>query len=56
MWPTILVASLVGVVFVAIVVNEIVKKIKGKPSCSCGGNCGACGLCRSAEHTTEDNS
>ena len=46
MWPTIIIASLIGVIFVAIVVNEIVKKLKGKPSCSCGGNCGACGLCQ----------
>lgn len=49
MWPTIIIASLIGVIFVAIVVNEIVKKIKGKSSCSCGGNCGACGLCHSRE-------
>ncbi len=47
MVPTIIVASIIGLIFVAIVVNEIRKKIQGKSSCSCGGNCGACGLCPS---------
>ncbi|MBR2612844.1 MAG: FeoB-associated Cys-rich membrane protein [Clostridia bacterium] len=47
MGPTIIVASIIGLVFVAIIVNEIRKKIQGKSSCSCGGNCGACGLCPS---------
>ena len=42
MWPTIIVGTLVGILFVAIVVNEIIKKKKGKRTCSCGGNCGLC--------------
>ena len=46
MWQTVLVASIVAVIFVAIVVNEIIKKKKGKSSCSCGKSCGACGLCQ----------
>ena len=54
MWPTIIVASLVGIVFVAVIVNEIAKKVKGKPSCSCGGNCGACGLGHPSEEKTDD--
>ncbi len=45
MIPTIIISAVIGLVFVAIVVNEIIKRKKGKPSCSCGGNCGACGLC-----------
>ena len=53
MWPTIIIASLIGIVFIAIVTNEIVKKVKGKPSCSCGGNCGACGLCHSRTEQSE---
>lgn len=44
-WPTVIVAAIIGVIFVAIVANEIRNRIKGKSSCSCGGNCGACGAC-----------
>ena len=44
MWPTILIGSLVGVIFLAIVI-----KIKGKPSC--GGNCGSCNLCHGEKNT-----
>lgn len=44
-WPTIIVAAIIGVIFVAIVVTEIRNRIKGTASCSCGGNCGACGAC-----------
>ena len=49
MWPTIIIASLLAAVFVAIVVNEIRKKKQGKSSCNCGGSCGACGLCHKSE-------
>ena len=44
-WPTILVATIIGVIFIAIVVSQIRNRIKGKAGCSCGGNCGACGAC-----------
>lgn len=44
MWPTIIVASLVAILFIAIVINEIHKKKTGKSTCSCGGNCGSCGM------------
>ena len=44
---TIIVASVIGVVVLLIIAGEIRKKIKGKPSCTCGGNCGACGICPS---------
>ena len=43
-WPTVIVAAIIGVIFVAIVANEIRNRIKGKSSC--GGNCGACGACK----------
>ena len=43
-WPTIIVATVVAVVFLAIVINGIRNKKKGKHSCSCGGSCGACGM------------
>ncbi len=45
--PTIIVASVVLVVFVAIVGRGIYNKLHGKGGCSCGGDCGACGACGS---------
>ena len=44
MLPTIIVSSVVALVFVAIVVRGISNRKKGKHSCSCGGSCGACGI------------
>jgi hypothetical protein len=44
MIPTIIIASVVAVIFVLVVVNEVKKRKSGKGSCSCGGNCGACGM------------
>lgn len=44
---SIIIASVIGAAFVAIIVCGIINKKKGKSSCSCGGNCGACGLCHS---------
>ena len=40
MLPTIIIASVIGAIFVAVVVKEIIDKKKGKHSCSCG--CGGC--------------
>ena len=40
--PTIIVAAIVAVLFVAIVVSEIKKKKSGKGSCSCG--CSGCAM------------
>ena len=40
--PTILVAAIVGAIFVAIVVRMIINKKNGKSSCSCG--CGGCAM------------
>ncbi len=48
MIPTIIISSLIGIAVTAVIVNEIIKKKNGRPSCSCGGNCGACGLCNTA--------
>ena len=49
MWQTIVGAGLIGLIFVWIIVSQIRNKMKGKSSCSCGGNCGACGMnCHSA--------
>lgn len=40
--PTIIVASVVAAVFIAIVINEIRKRKSGKGGCSCG--CGGCAM------------
>ena len=45
MIPTIIVGSVVALIFIAIVANEIYKKKTGKITSPCGKNCGACGLC-----------
>ena len=42
MWPTIFISSLIALVVIGIIVNEIVKKKKGKGGCSCG--CGGCAM------------
>lgn len=44
--PTVIVASIIGVLFAAVVIKGIIDKKNGKHSCSCGGNCGACGACQ----------
>jgi hypothetical protein len=44
-WPTILVALLLGIIFVAIVATQLRNRKQGKSACACGGNCGACGGC-----------
>ncbi|MBO5196300.1 MAG: FeoB-associated Cys-rich membrane protein [Clostridia bacterium] len=36
--PTIIIASVIAIIFIAIIVNEIIKKKQGKSSCSCGCN------------------
>lgn len=50
MIATVIISTVLGLAFVAIIANEIYKKKKGRSSCSCGGNCGACGLCHSHNH------
>ena len=44
MLPTIIGTVVVGTVVVWIIAVQIRNKKKGKGGCSCGGNCGACGL------------
>ena len=44
-WPTIIGATIVGAIFVLIVVREIINKKKGKRSCSSCGSCSACSAC-----------
>ncbi len=46
---TLIISSLIAAAFVAVVIVMIINKKKGKHSCSCGGNCGACPIgCPSA--------
>lgn len=40
-WQTIVVATIVAVIFAAIVVKGIINKKNGKSSCTCG-SCGGC--------------
>ncbi len=42
---TIIIASIIGLIFAAVVAKLIIDKKKGKHSCSCGGNCKTCGIC-----------
>ncbi len=42
MWPTIIIASIIAILVVSILINEIIKKKKGKNSCSCG--CDGCSM------------
>lgn len=47
--PTVILICVIAVAFVAVVAVGIRNKLKGKHSCSCGGNCGACSACHPAE-------
>lgn len=54
--PTIIVAAIVAVVFVAVIAVQIRNKKQGKTSCSCG--CGGCALresCHGAKNNTSEN-
>lgn len=50
-WPTVIIAALVAVIFIAIVAGEIRKRKKGEGSCSCG--CGGCAM-KDTCHQTKD--
>ena len=43
---TVLVGLVIAALFVAVIISEVKKKKSGKSTCSCGGNCGACSLCK----------
>jgi len=50
--PTIIVASVVAVIFIAIVINGIRRRKSGKGGCSCG--CGGCAM-RDTCHQNDAN-
>ncbi|MBR3836420.1 MAG: FeoB-associated Cys-rich membrane protein [Clostridia bacterium] len=50
--PTIIVAAIVAVVFLAIIIKAIVDKKNGKSSCSCGCSCSGCAM-KGACHPNE---
>jgi len=54
MVPTIIVGSIVALIFIAIIANEIYKKKAGKITSPCGKNCGACGLCRGQSKNSDE--
>ena len=49
-WPTIIVAGIVALVFIAIVTSAIINKKKGKHACSCGGGCSGCAMSGTCHH------
>ena len=54
--PSIIIAAVIGVIFVAIIVREIRNKKKGKSTCSCGcGGCAMSGMCHSEKQNTSEN-
>ncbi len=40
--PTLIISAVIGIIVIAIIVNEIKKRKNGQSSCSCG--CGGCAL------------
>ena len=57
MWPTIIGASVIGLLVILIYARQIQNKRSGKGGCSCGGSCGACGMnCPSRGATDTDTS
>lgn len=49
-WSTIIIAVIIAAVFIAIVVNAVRSKKKGKHSCSCVGGCSGCAMNGSCHH------
>lgn len=45
MIPTVIGSVILAAIFILIVARHFYNKKHGKHSCSCGGSCGACGLC-----------
>ena len=43
-WQSWLVLAVIVAILAAIAARGIYNKRRGKSSCSCGGNCGACGM------------
>ena len=41
-WPSVIILGLIIAAVVAVVITGIIKRKKGKSSCSCGGACGVC--------------
>ncbi len=44
MIPTIIISSIIGIIFLAIIVKGVINKKNGKSSCSCGGGCKGCAM------------
>lgn len=57
--PSIIIAAVIAVIFVAIIVREIRNKKKGKGTCSCGcGGCAMSNMCHgenSEDKTSSEN-
>jgi len=55
MIPTIIIASIIGIIFFAIVIKGIINKKNGKSSCSCGSGCKGCAMRDTCHGNTEDD-
>ena len=55
MLPTIIGASVVGLFVILIYARQIRNKRIGKGGCSCGGNCGACGMACHSREASDDS-
>lgn len=49
-FPTLIVATAVAIIFIAIVARHFINKRKGQGSCACGGSCGGCGTKDTCQH------
>ena len=43
-WPTFVIATIIAVVFLAIIIRGIRNRKNGKGGCSCGCSCSGCGM------------
>ena len=50
---TVVVAAVIAIMIVLAVVNLVRRRRRGEHICSCGGNCEACGLCKSCPSEEE---
>ena len=54
-WLSYVLIAVIAFAFVSVIVRGVINRKKGKPSCSCGGNCGACTLCHASTLDKTDN-
>ena len=50
----IIVIVVVAVLVIAALIYLALRKLKGKGGCDCGGNCSACGMCKTEKEEHKD--